>query len=101
MRPEDRIRQALKVTETGAMMQFNKDSQFAQALRDVLARQELLLWLTSEENIDHLAGDIAEACVNCHPEIRETRHAAMIRLGKRLRDPLPLDMERWEAKQIA
>ena len=36
--PEDRIRQALKVTETGAMLQFDRDSQFSQALRDVLEK---------------------------------------------------------------
>jgi len=40
MTPEERIRQALKVTETGAMMQFDKDSLFAQALRDMLARHD-------------------------------------------------------------
>jgi hypothetical protein len=38
MSPEERIRQALKVTDTGAMMQFDRNSQFAQALRDVLAK---------------------------------------------------------------
>lgn len=40
MTPEERIEQALKVADTGAMMQFGKDSAFAQALRDLLAERE-------------------------------------------------------------
>lgn len=40
--PEERIEQALKVTETGAKMQFDKDSQFAQALRELLAKVKKL-----------------------------------------------------------
>lgn len=42
MRPEHRISQALKVIDTSAMCQFDKDSNFAQALRDLLAEQERL-----------------------------------------------------------
>lgn len=42
MRPENRIKQALKVVETGGMCQFDKDSNFAQALRDLLARNHEL-----------------------------------------------------------
>jgi hypothetical protein len=41
--PEERIAQALKVTETGAKMQFDKDSQFASALRELLAERERLM----------------------------------------------------------
>lgn len=34
-----RIEQALKVTETGAMMQFDKNSKFAEALRFLIGKQ--------------------------------------------------------------
>lgn len=37
MTADDRIEQAFKVIDTGAMMQFDKNSQFAQALRDLVA----------------------------------------------------------------
>lgn len=42
MKPEHRIKQAMKVIETGGMCQFDKDSQFAQALRDLMAEIEEL-----------------------------------------------------------
>ena len=96
MTPEDRIRQALKVTETGAMVQFNKDSQFAQSLRDLLEELATARWLISAENIEHLAADIADACVNPMPMTRKARHTAMVRLGQRLRKPLTMDLNRRE-----
>ena len=59
-----------------------------------IARLEALI---SAENIEHLATDIAIACVDCRPEIREARHKAMVRLGERLRKPLSLDLNRLQA----
>jgi hypothetical protein len=49
--------------------------------------------LISEASIERLAEDIAIACVDCRPEIREARHRAMVRLGERLRKPLERDLK--------
>jgi hypothetical protein len=41
--PVERIEHALKVTETGAMMQFDRESKFAEALRQLLAERTEML----------------------------------------------------------
>jgi hypothetical protein len=69
--------------------------EFYGELRDALAslqdRVDRLEGLISEASIERLAEDIAIACVDCRQEIREARHRAMVRLGDRLRNPMPDD----------
>jgi hypothetical protein len=65
------------------------------------AERDALRGLISEQNIERLAEDIAIACVDCRQEIREARHRAMVRLGERLRNPLPSDIVRATLKDSA
>lgn len=74
MTPEDRIRQALKVIETGAMVQFNKDSEFAQSLRDLLEERGRL-----RKAVDTGLDWVAEAwnCSDKDSIVRNNADAAM------------------------
>lgn len=72
-----------------------------QAYIDKCESEERLTALISEPSIEAMAEDIAIACVDCRQEIREARHRAMVRLGKRLRDPLPSDIARATLKESA
>jgi hypothetical protein len=50
--------------------------------------------LISEESIEALAADIACAVISPLPDAVALRHSAMVRLGERLRSPLPNDLRR-------
>jgi hypothetical protein len=65
------------------------------------AERDALRGLISEQSIERLAEDIAIACVDCRQEIKEVRHRAMVRLGERLRNPLPSDLGRNTLKEIS
>jgi hypothetical protein len=69
----------------------------AEAISSLLKRVGELEGLISAESIERLAEDIAIACVDCLPPIREARHRAMVRLGERLRTPLPNDLKHLAA----
>lgn len=61
---------------------------------------ETLRGLISEKSIEAIAEDIAIACVDCRQEIRDARNRAMLRLGERLRKPLPIDLKRASLSNI-
>lgn len=71
--------------------QERSDSSIIVLDRSATATLEQLI---SEESIARIADDIACAVGDCHEEITKTRHSAMVRLGERLRNPLPIDLER-------
>jgi hypothetical protein len=66
----------------------------ADRLDKLEAENALLKGLISEESIEAMAQDIACAVMDGGYNVTATRHSAMVRLGKRLREPLPVDLRR-------
>jgi hypothetical protein len=81
-------------TQAVATALASNHAELSERVRVLEADNALLRGLISEPSIEALAEDIAVACVDCLPNNVKLRHSAMVRLGKRLREPMEHDKAR-------